>query len=47
MSGPGIREYVTSKKIVNLIDVAPTLAHLLQIPKPNNSQGKILNEFLI
>ncbi len=44
LNGPGIKQGIELKKIVNLIDIAPTLAYLLQIPKPKNSQGRILHE---
>ncbi|MFX0024637.1 MAG: hypothetical protein ACFE9S_20155, partial [Candidatus Hermodarchaeota archaeon] len=40
--GPGIKEGFKLKDSINLIDVAPTLANLLQIPRPRNSQGKVL-----
>jgi len=46
-SGPGIKSGVQIKDIVNLIDIAPTLAHLLDITKPKDAQGRILNEILI
>jgi predicted AlkP superfamily phosphohydrolase/phosphomutase len=44
--GPGIEKGSELNKKVNLIDVAPTLAHLLQIPKPAESQGRIIEEIL-
>jgi predicted AlkP superfamily phosphohydrolase/phosphomutase len=46
ISGPGIKEGCKLKDPINLVDVAPTLAHILQIPKPANSQGKILYEVI-
>ncbi|MFX0017859.1 MAG: alkaline phosphatase family protein [Promethearchaeota archaeon] len=46
LNGPGIESGIKLNKIVNLIDVAPTLAHLLQIPKPAESQGRIIDEIL-
>jgi predicted AlkP superfamily phosphohydrolase/phosphomutase len=42
--GPGIKEGVVLNKLVNLIDIAPTLSHILKIPIPLNSQGKVLFE---
>ena len=45
-NGPGIESGIELNKIVNLIDIAPTLAHLLQIPKPADSQGSIIDEIL-
>ncbi|MHA1489902.1 MAG: alkaline phosphatase family protein [Promethearchaeota archaeon] len=44
ISGPGIDKGIDLKKPVNLIDVAPTLSHLLHIPKPKDSQGRVLHE---
>lgn len=46
MAGPGIKDGIKLKNSVNLVDLAPTLAHLLQIPEPKNSQGRILREIL-
>jgi predicted AlkP superfamily phosphohydrolase/phosphomutase len=45
-AGPGIKRDVRLSNIVNLIDVAPTLAHLLEIPTPEQSQGRVLHEIL-
>lgn len=45
-NGPGIKKGIELNKIVNLTDIAPTLAYLLQIPKPAQSQGKIIGEIL-
>ena len=42
--GPGIEEGAELKNPVNLIDIAPTLSHLIEIPPPKNSQGKIIEE---
>ncbi len=44
ITGPGIKEDVELDQKVNLIDLAPTLASLLDIPHPKESQGRILNE---
>jgi len=44
LNGPGVKKGVELKKTVDLIDIAPTLAKLLKIPKPRNSQGRILHE---
>lgn len=46
ISGPGIKKGLKLKDPINLIDVAPTLSKLLMIPKPSNSQGRILNQVL-
>ena len=45
-NGPGIERGIELNKIGNLIDVAPILANLLQIPKPAESQGRIIDEIL-
>ncbi|MFO7796939.1 MAG: alkaline phosphatase family protein [Promethearchaeati archaeon] len=45
-NGPGIKNGVKLNEIVNLIDIAPTLSHLLNIPNPENAQGRILTEIL-
>lgn len=45
-SGPGIEKGLELKRPVNLVDVAPTLSHLLGIPQPKNSQGRVLHEIL-
>jgi predicted AlkP superfamily phosphohydrolase/phosphomutase len=45
ISGPGIKEGFELKNSINLTDVTPTLANLLEIPKPANSQGKVLYDF--
>ncbi len=46
MTGPSVKKGIELKETVDLIDVAPTLSHLLQIPKPKNSQGRILYEVI-
>ncbi|MFX0037830.1 MAG: alkaline phosphatase family protein [Promethearchaeota archaeon] len=46
ISGPGIKKNLKLKNPINLIDVAPTLSQILQIPKPLNSEGRILYELL-
>jgi len=45
-SGPGIKKGAKLNEIVNLINIAPTLSHLLDMPKPENAQGRILTEIL-
>jgi len=46
VNGPGIKKGFKLEKPVQLIDIAPTIAHLLQIPAPKNSEGNILKEIL-
>jgi predicted AlkP superfamily phosphohydrolase/phosphomutase len=46
LNGPGIQNGMKLNNPVELIDVVPTLSHLLNIPKPRTSQGRILEELL-
>ncbi|MFX1389619.1 MAG: alkaline phosphatase family protein [Promethearchaeota archaeon] len=46
MSGPGIKKGIMLKKLINLIDIAPTLSYILEIPKPKNSIGEVLYDVL-
>lgn len=46
ISGPGIKKGIQLNDIVNLIDIAPTLSHLLNIPIPKNSEGRVLYEII-
>jgi len=46
IKGPGIKKGMKMKEKVDLIDVVPTLAHLLGIPQPSRFQGKILHQIL-
>lgn len=45
-NGPGIKSGKSLNSPVNLIDIAPTLSHLLDIPKPKKAQGKKINAIL-
>ena len=42
--GPGIRKVVRRNRPIQLIDIAPTLAHILGINVPSKSEGSILFE---
>ncbi len=44
MMGPGIKRLGYVKKPIHLTDVAPTIAHLLSMPKPRDSTGRVLYE---
>ncbi len=44
ITGPNIRKGIELKDFVDLIDLAPTFAHYLKIPKPKDSQGRVLHE---
>ncbi|MFX1443575.1 MAG: alkaline phosphatase family protein [Promethearchaeota archaeon] len=44
ISGPNIKKGIELKYKVDLIDLAPTFAHCLEIPKPKDSQGRVLFE---
>jgi predicted AlkP superfamily phosphohydrolase/phosphomutase len=46
ISGPGIKNGVNLKRNISLMDLAPTLAELLEIPPPINSKGRILEEII-
>ena len=46
ISGKGIAKGVTLNKIIKLTDIAPTLSHLLNIPKPKQAQGSIIYDIL-
>lgn len=46
LAGPGIREGIELEQSFNLVDIAPTLAHLLDIRRPKDVQGRILHEIL-
>ncbi|MEJ2294747.1 MAG: alkaline phosphatase family protein [Candidatus Lokiarchaeota archaeon] len=40
--GKGIKKGEHLNRIINLTDIAPTLSHLLNIPKPKQAQGSII-----
>jgi|CZCA01.1.fsa_nt_gi predicted AlkP superfamily pyrophosphatase or phosphodiesterase len=44
LSGAGIRQGIVVDKPVAIIDVAPTISHLLGVRQPANSMGRILEE---
>jgi len=44
INGPGIKKGFTIEKKVELLDLAPTIAHILKIPEPGNCQGSVLHE---
>lgn len=46
MSGNGIKKGNSLNKIINLTDIAPTLSHLLSLPKPKHTKGKVVYNFL-
>lgn len=43
-SGPGVKSGIQLPEIVDLIDIVPTLSQLLEIPKPQTAQGKIIEK---
>jgi predicted AlkP superfamily phosphohydrolase/phosphomutase len=45
LAGPGVR-HVWPEQPINLIDLAPTLAHLLDIPTPRDAEGHVLHAVL-
>ena len=46
LSGAGVRQGVALERQVRVIDVAPTLCHLLGLPTPRNVEGGIVYEAL-
>jgi len=46
INGPGIKKGITLKKMIRLIDIAPTISYLLGIRPPENSEGRILYEIM-
>ncbi len=46
MAGPGVRQGVKLTRPVWLTDVAPTIAHLMDIPAPSTMEGAVINEAL-
>lgn len=47
MAGPGVQKGIKLRRPFWLTDVAPTIAHLLEIPAPQSMDGAVLNEALI
>jgi arylsulfatase A-like enzyme len=45
LKGPGLKSGYKIQDPVNLIDLAPTFSHLLDIPRPKNAQGRVLYDF--
>jgi len=46
MSGPGVKEGYRCERPIWLKDVAPTIACLMGMPKPENSNGRVVNEII-
>ena len=46
MAGPGVKQDVALERSVRVIDVAPTLCHLLGWPMPRNVEGGVIYEAL-
>lgn len=46
MSGAGVRKGIALQRQVRVVDVAPTLCHLLGIPMPENVEGGVIYEAL-
>lgn len=47
MHGPGLKKGYEREKPINLVDVAPTIAYLLGIPAPAQSEGEILDDLFL
>jgi len=46
IAGPGIRKGETIKRLVNVIDIVPTICHLTGIPIPREAEGGIIYQAL-
>lgn len=46
LSGPGVKKKYESNRPVWLVDLAPTLAYLLGISPPGQSEGRVVREWL-
>jgi arylsulfatase A-like enzyme len=46
-AGPGIRRKHTIARSVSLLDTAPTIARLLNVPQPRKWQGHCIDEILL
>ena len=44
--GPKIKKDYTIEKPISMINIAPTIAHLLDIPPPKNCEGVVIKEML-
>ena len=47
VSGPGVRRDYQITGAVNVVDTAPTIAHLLGLPKPAEWSGRVVAEALV
>lgn len=47
LAGPGVRQGYRRERPIHLVDIAPTLAALLDIPVPRNSEGAIIHDCLV
>lgn len=46
MCGPGVKKGYRLRRTIRLVDVAPTVAHMLGIPTPAQSEGTVIREAL-
>lgn len=46
ISGPGVERGLELKKPVNMTDVVPTAAKLLNVLPPKDNEGRVLTEIL-
>ncbi|MHB1416037.1 MAG: alkaline phosphatase family protein [Chloroflexota bacterium] len=46
MAGPGVKQGVEIERFVRLVDVVPTICHLMEWPVPANAEGGILYQAL-
>jgi len=46
MAGPGVKKNYERSRLVKLVDVAPTIAYLTDIPVPKDAEGSVLYDSL-
>ena len=46
MTGPGVKKGQVLTRVVNLVDVVPTLCHLADLPVPRDTEGAIIYQAL-
>jgi hypothetical protein len=43
--GPNIKkDYIIKEKTIDVVDIAPTISHILGMQAPKNSEGKIIHD---
>jgi arylsulfatase A-like enzyme len=47
MAGPGVKKGQRLERTVHLVDVAPTVCRLAELPKPTECEGGVLYQALV